>query len=85
MQIVCDAQALLTSHDTVGFVPCVIFLFEFTEAFSWEHTSPVVIGENSVAADVLVILSGNTFTIFGLHNVREVNCGLLGHGILVID
>ena len=85
MQIVCDTQSFLAGHDSISFVPCVILLFKFTETFPREHTSPVVIGENSVAANVLEILGCNTLTIFGLHNVGQVNCWLLRYGILVIN
>lgn len=85
VQIVCDAETFFPSHNSESLVSSVIFCLNFAETFPWEHTSPVGIWENGVAADVLEVLGCNALTIAGLDHVGQLNCGLLGRWLLIID
>lgn len=82
MQLICDAEALFTAHNTVDAVAIVVLLLQVAEDLAGEHPVPVVLRENCVATDVLVSVRCNSISLI----VRNVVHGLfpsLRWGLLI--
>ena len=66
--LVCESKAFFTCLKTESFVLGVIGLLNASERFTWEHASPVMLGEDSPATNILKSLSRNAITINRLNN-----------------
>ena len=72
IEVVGEAESFFSRHDAVCFVTSVFFFFQTAKCLTWEHAAPVVLIEDSVAADILIVLGGDALTIDGPHNTSNV-------------
>jgi hypothetical protein len=69
MEVVCYSQSFFSRHESEGFVDWIVLLFNMTKTLSSEHSSPMIIWENSVSTDILKWLVAETFTFMVYENV----------------
>ena len=82
MHLIGEANAFLAGHQAVGFIARVILLYNLAEGPCWEHSLPVVFGEDSVFANVLVGMLGNAVTLLTQDHVHLPDT--LGWGALPV-